>query len=265
MTDEPDLHDLLTRVASGELDPAEAARLLDDDPRAPTVDHGPLGSYDGIAGISVGATGVRLTVVADPTVATAVADGPHKVHQDGDRLVFELPGRERGNDGFETTPRWQWGRMRLDWPYGSGERVALRVNPALPLDLVLTACDASVRGLRAALTVAEFSSSLTVTDHDGPLRGTVSTSSAKVEAVLRGDDDALSCDMGSLKLTLLPGSDTTMTASAEMGSVKVAGAGARAGSDDVPGLRTTTTATAGAGHGRLAVTVRMGSAKVTLP
>lgn len=265
MAIESDLHDVLTRVANGELDPADAARLLDEDPQAPTVDRVSPATHDGVTGIAVGATGVRLTVVADPTVATAVADGPHKVRQDGDRLVFELPGRERGPDGFEVTPRWQWGRMRLDWPYGSGERVALRVNPALPLSLTLTACDASVRGLRAALDVAAASGALVVSDHHGPLRGTCSASSAKIEAVLSGDDDALSCDMGSLKLSLLPGSDTTLTASAEMGAVKVSGAGVRAGSDDLPGLHTTSTASVGAGRGRLTIAIRMGAAKVVLP
>lgn len=265
MDDAHDLHDLLTRVASGELDPAEAARLLDDDPQAPTVDHSPPTAFDGITGVTITATGVRLSVLADPTVTTAVADGPHTVRQDGDRLVFELPGRERGADGFELTPRLQWGRFRVDWPYGSGERVAMRVNPALAVVLETTACDAAVRGLQAELDARCQSSSLNVLEHDGPLRGALATGSARIEARLRGPGDSLAVDMGSLKLTLLPGSDTTIDARTEMGSLKVVGPRVGGGHDDVGGLHTLGTTVVGAGTGRLAIAVRMGSAKVTLP
>lgn len=264
-TPSQELHDLLAQVASGELDPAEAARRLDEDPTAPTVDTAPLPSYTGITGVVITGVGVRLHVVADPSVATAVADGPHLVRQDDDRLVFDLPGRARREDGFAATPRWQWGKMRIDWPYGSGERVTVRVNPALSLRLELTACDANVRGMRSALEVGCFSSSLGVVDHDGPLTGTITTGSARIDAVLRGGSDALSCDMSSLKLTLLPGSDTTMAAQAEMGSIKVVGPTTGQPRADSPGPRTSTRAVVGAGTGRLEVAVRMGSAKVVLP
>ena len=258
------LHDLLTQVAAGELDPAEAARLLDQDPTAPTLDQGAVPSYQGIAAISIDAIGVRLQVYADPTVATAVADGPHLVHQDGNRLVFDLPGRVRGEDGFEAHPRWQWGKLRVDWPYGSGERVVVRVNPALAVQLELKACDTTVRGMRAALELRCFSSSINVIDHDGPVRGAITTGSARIESVFTGVADSLTADMGSLKLTLLPGSDTTMTARAEMGSLKVVGPRDRESHDELSGLHTTGTAVAGAGTGRLEVSVRMGSAKVTV-
>jgi hypothetical protein len=256
------LHDLLEQVAAGDLDPGEAARLLDEDPDAPTVDRDLAGT--GVGAVTVSATGVHLTVYADPSVATAVAEGPHLVRQEGDRLVFELPGRSRHEDGFEVNPRWMWGRFRLDWPYGQGERVVLRVNPALPLRLDLQASAAHVRGTRAPVEFGCFSGSLTLVDHVGPLQGTITTGSARIEAVLRGADDKLSCDMGSVRLTLLPGSDTTVSTRAEMGSLKlVGGSPVRRGSEG--GLAQTGSAVVGPGHGRLEVAVRMGSAKVTLP
>lgn len=71
--------------------------------------------------------------------------------------------------------------------------------------------------------------------------------------------------MSSLKLTLLPGSDTTMAAQAEMGSIKVVGPTTGQPRADSPGPRTSTRAVVGAGTGRLEVAVRMGSAKVVLP
>lgn len=254
-----DLHDLLTRVAAGEVDPVEAARRLDEHPAAPTLDHVAAVSHQGVTGVLVEAAGVRLQLIADPTVSTAVADGVHRVRQEQDRLVFELPGRE---DRFE--PGWHWGRLRTDWPYWSTERVALRVNPALAVQLELQACEATVRGLRAPLEVRCLTSAVTVLDHDGPLRAAITTGSAKIEARLTGPDDSVSADMSSVKLTLLPGSDTTLTTRAEMGSLKVSGAQVRHGHDELSGLLAAGTAVAGSGAGAVAVSVRMGSTKVSV-
>lgn len=270
MTDAPTppsntaLHDLLTKVASGELDPAEAARRLDEDPTAPTLDRLTVRSHQGVAGIRVEAVGVNLQVIADPTVTTAVADGPHRVHQEDDTLVFDLPGQRRGEDRYEATPSWQWGRFRLDWPYGSGERVTLRVNPDLAVTLELQACKVTVRGLHAALDLRSMNCSVGILGHHGPLTAAITTGSAQIEAVLTGPSDSVTTDMGSVKLTLLPGSDTLITSHAEMGSLKVAGPSVRNGHDDLSGLHSTSTAAAGAGTGRLEVSVRMGSAKVTI-
>ncbi len=259
-----DLHDLLTRVADGSLDPADASRLLDPQRRggadaAQTDPTSSRRSEPAVQGVTVTANGVRLAVVADPSVATAVAEGPHELWQDGDRLHLELPGRAATDAARR---RWQFGSVRIDWPYGSGERVRLRVNPALELRLELTACDAKVRGTRGPLQVGCFSGSITVTDHDGPLSGTVTTGSARIEAVLRGAQDTFSCDMGSLQLTLLPGSDTRIVGYSDMGSVKISGTEVTTGPDARTGLGTASHAVVGAGTGHLMVGVRMGSAKV---
>ncbi len=266
------LRDVLTRVAIGDLDPQTAAALLQQAP-GPAAAAGDPGRSavrpedrpreSAVAGLTISATGVRVTVVPDPSVATVLAEGPHQIHQEGDRLVLELPDRPIDPDGFTVRPGWQWGKLRVDWPLRVGK---VRVNPALPIRLDLTASDAQVRGTRAPLEFGCLSGSLNITDHRGPLRGTVTTGSARIEAQLSAADDALSCDMSSLKLTLLAGSDTTVTATAEMGAVKFAdGKAVRTRPDDITGLRGTTTATVGSGRGALAIAVRMGSGKVMLP
>jgi hypothetical protein len=261
MAADAELRHLLIRVAAGDLDPSEAARLLDQDQdlALPTVDRDTRTAL----AVIISAHGVRLNLVADPIVATAVAEGPHQVREESGNLVFELPGHPVGSNGEE--PGRRWGRFLLDLPYASGERVTMRVNPALAVRLDMTACDVHIRGLRAPLTFGCFSGSLHIADHHAPLTGTITTGSAKIEAELTGSSDSLTCDMSSLKLTLLAGSDTTVSASAEMGSLKVIGSpGADRGSD-AAGIHTTQTAIAGAGSGRLALSVRMGSAKVLLP
>ena len=95
------LRELLARVAAGEVGPDEAARLLDEDPTAPTHDRSsdlPAFPSGSVTAVMIKAGGVKLTVVADPTVDTLVADGPHALRQDGPTLVLEAPGA----DGWKT-------------------------------------------------------------------------------------------------------------------------------------------------------------------
>lgn len=241
---------VLEQVAAGTLDPDRAVLLI-----------GSSGSVsdDGIREVTVNASGVGLVVRADPGVATAVAEGPHQLRQDGDRLVLELPGAVDA-----ARPGWQLGRFRLELPRGSGERVRVRVNPALPVRLVLNACDAAVSGLRADLVVEASASSVKVTDHVGAVGGVLSAGSAAVSAVL-ARDCALECDMGSLALVLLPGSDAVVTATAEMGSAKIVGGHDATSGVEGSGLRTVHRAVTGTGAAAVGLRSRMGSIKVSLP
>ena len=162
------LRDLLSRVASGDLDPAEAARLLDEDPTLPTLDSSLSAQTDvALGSIAIHAGGVKLTVVADPTVDAVVADGPHSLRRDGGTLVLEAPA----GDGWRTTPPprfLSW--VPSVWTGGRGEKVLVRVNPRLPLSVEATACSVEVTGLRAALTLGGSASSVKVRDHEGALQ-----------------------------------------------------------------------------------------------
>jgi hypothetical protein len=255
------LRDLLTRVAAGEIDAAEAARLLDEDPAAPTLDRtsaltaSPSGS---VAAIIIKTGGVKLTVVADPTVDTLVADGPHTLRQDGPTLVLEAPGA----DGWKTqpAPKYLGWVPNVVWTAGRGEKVHVRVNPALPLTVDATASAVEIVGTRSSLTLGGSASSVKVRDHVGSLHGTLSMGSAAVVGTITGPSD-FSCELGSLDLRLDRGSDVTVTAFAEMGSLKVAGGTEAETSFDGTASRTVV---AGAGMHPFGVTVRMGSASIVV-
>ncbi|MFN8158549.1 MAG: hypothetical protein U0R68_14120 [Candidatus Nanopelagicales bacterium] len=253
------LRDLLTRVAAGDLDPAEAARLLDEDPAAPTVDRdaasGLATSVSGsVAAVLIKAGGVKLTVVADPTVDTLVADGPHSLRHDGSTLVLESPREE----GYQTQPppRFLGWVPGVVWTAGRGEKVHVRVNPDLPLTVDATACGVEIIGTRSSLTLAGSASSVKVRDHVGSLHGSLSMGSLAVVGTVTGPSD-LACELGSLDLRLDRGSDVTVTATVEMGSLRAAGEG-KASTDGT----TTRTIVAGAGTHPFGVLVRMGSASV---
>jgi hypothetical protein len=247
------LRDLLTRVASGELDPADAARILDEDPTAPTLDH-PEPTRGPVASVQIRAGGVKLVVVADPSVDTAVADGPHSVRHDGTALVIEAPHAE----GYRVEPPPRFlGWVPTVWTGGRGERVTVRVNPRLPLTIDATACSVDVSGIHADLTLAGMSSSVKVRDHRGPVHGTVTMGSTTVVGDITGPS-SLVCELGSVNLRLTGGSDVVLTASAELGSVKVAGAKPTSLHDG----SARHVMTVGAGSNPFDVTVRMGSISV---
>jgi hypothetical protein len=249
------LRDLLTRVAAGEIDPAEAARQLDEDPVAPTLDRRDgIGSEAPLSGVAIHAGGVKLTIVADPTVATAVADGPHAVRREGSVLVLDAPS----DDGYRTTPPPRFlGWVPTVWTGGRGQKVTVRINPALPLTVEATACAVEISGMRAALTLGGSASSVSVRDHVGALHGSLAMGSLDVVATVHEPSD-LSCELGSLDIRLLPGSDVTVTATTDLGEVKLAGNPKREASSARQSY------VVGAGTHPFTIAVRLGSASVAV-
>ncbi len=250
------LRDLLARVAAGDLDPAEAARILDEDPMAPTVDRREIEALDpaNVTSLTIHAGGVKLVVLADPSVDTAVAVGPHSVRRNGSALVIDAPR----SDGYQVEPPPRLlGWIPTTWTGGRGERVTVRVNPDLPLTVDATACSVDLTGLHADLTLSGVGSSVKVRDHRGPLHGTVSMGAVSFVGAITGPS-ALACELGSLDLRLTAGSDVVLAATAEMGSLKVADRNGTSGGDG----SARDTLTVGAGTHPFLLTVRMGSASV---
>lgn len=258
--DSASLRELLSRVASGDLDPSDAARLLDEDASAPTVDQHPLTdtriaptASSSVGSVQVLAGGVKLMIVADPTVATAVADGPHSVRHDGSTLVIEAPG----GDGYQVQGKPKYlGWVPTVWTGGRGERVTVRINPDLALAVDALASSVTVTGLHADLALKVQASSVKVREHRGSLHGSVTGTSLNVVGAVTGPS-SLVCEFGSLDLRLTAGSDVTVNAVAEMGSLKL---GDTKAAQEDNGLRSR----GSTGHGVhvFDITVRMGSASV---
>jgi hypothetical protein len=100
-----------------------------------------------------------------------------------------------------------------------------------------------------------------VRDHVGTIHGTLSMGSAALVGVITGPSD-FACELGSVDLRLDRGTDATVTAFAEMGSLKVAGGGPAAdASFDGTASRTIV---AGDGTHPFGITVRMGSASIVV-
>jgi hypothetical protein len=275
---DPTLRALLEDVAAGRLDPDSAARRLhaqtSTTPTAPTPAEATGSAYGSgvrvlpptavpsgepeVQRLVVSVAAGKLVVVGDATVTAAEAQGPVVASREGSTL--RLDNRPINDKGFrfergdrEDRPWRQW---RHAFP--NPETITVRVNPALPVELSLAAGSAQVTGLRAGLSFRVDAGSLRVFDGSGPLEGRVTSGSAQVEWLMREGAGSLRAELGSLKLRLLPGSDVTVSARAEMGSAEL-GPGAVRGED---GRRRITV---GTGRATLDIDVDLGSVKVQTP
>lgn len=264
-----ELRDLLNRVASGEISPEEAqARLQSEtaragapDPaaheRAEPADAIPPPPAEPVRRISVRASAVRLVVRADPSVDTAVADGPHRVDHVGDTLTIHSDlsaGEYQAEVPKSVFATWLGSVNR------AGSTLQVRVNPELPLDVLNVAGSLELSGLRAPASVGVEAGSARLHDGSGPLKLSVASGSADVDWQFHGDC-AVSTDLGSARVAVQPGSDVAIQAEATLGIATIRMADGRTikatSAGNPPVL-------VGAGSGRLSVTARLGSLVVSV-
>jgi hypothetical protein len=270
-----DLRSLLSRVASGDVSPDEAARLLDDLPAddlgpqtepaaSPAAPSGPKPAGrrpSALERVAIRSEGVRLTVLGDPDVAEAVVLGQHRITREGAILTIDTGAA--AVEGYSVSgpalPRW------LAWlPTGAGgERVTVRMNPALALSIDALGSLVEVRDVQAGLTASVSGAKFVALDVAGPLDVRAMTAHVLVRARLDAGESAVSSELSNIDVRLLPGSDVRVAVRSELGSATVSGGPHESTrSDD---LRMTADAVVGAGTGSLTVNARMGRAEVTLP
>jgi hypothetical protein len=269
-----DLHQLLQDVAEGRISPDAAAALIDEPtpstpadspPASPAVGAGATSDGpDSTAGVErlalrISARGVRL--IADPSIATVhVEGGPHRVRQEGSTLRVEadtMPPAGADEDGYSLTDNPSQWRRWLN-RRGVANNIVVRANPHLPLEAAVDAGALDVQGWRAPIWFTVNAGALKANDCEGLVDGTVRAGSAKLQMVIPVGESRLHAEAGSIELRLLPGSDVTVHAQAELGSIAIAhnlGGAKVAGSGKAE-------AVSGSGAGTLDLSVTMGSARV---
>ncbi|MCU0300634.1 MAG: hypothetical protein MUF35_03400 [Candidatus Nanopelagicales bacterium] len=274
MSDE--LRDLLNRVAAGELSPEEAQARLEearaaeaspdtaDQPAAPPAPPPPPPPTP-VHRISIRASAVRLVVVADPTVDTAVAEGPHRVSHDGDTLTVHS---DLGAGEYQAEPPRSAFTTWLASVNKAGSTLRVRVNPDLPIDVLNVAGSLELSGVRAPASVGVEAGSARLHDGAGALTLSVASGSADVDWQFHGQS-SVSTDLGSARVAVQPGSDISIHAEATLGLATVRLAdGTTIKASSGPGRGSATPeqppVVVGAGSGRLDVTSRLGSLVVTV-
>lgn len=223
------LREILDQVASGQLSPQEGEQRIAG-----------LRDRSSIAGLRIGVTGIRLTVLGDPTVATAVAEGTHRFERQGDQLVLHGdPLRGHYSTGTLASTLRAW----VDLGLSADRRLFVRVNPALPVSIDLAAGSLVLTGMQGPVEGRFDSASVRLAAGRGPLSLAVRTGSLDVawQFVGRSSIDA---DLSSAVVRVQPGSDVVVTRSGPAGGGPV---------------------TVGPGNGLLALTARLSSVDLDVP
>jgi hypothetical protein len=274
-----ELDDVLQRVAEGVLTPEEALAELDGrsvadpadaagDPPAPPGLSELLGHAPGaeappppdpsgiLRSLKIRLPAAAVDIYADPSVAEiAVTEGSPALRREGDALVIEhrkdlsapVPN---GSFGFVASlPRI----LAASLP-GTAQHVVLRVNPALFIDVEVSAGGVHVWGCEGGLRLRLAMSSAKLSRVQGPLTIEAMSSSVKGSVCITGDG-RIDCESSSVKLGLLPGTDVRVEARNRLSKIALPARRNRRRPDDTEHLQ----AVIGAGTGLLTIDAMMSS------
>lgn len=208
-----------------------------------------------IKGLMVRGNAVRLTIIGDANVPTAVAEGPHRSERQGDQLVIRSDLTD--DTGAGEVPRSALMRW-LDAGTRAGSALTVRVNPLLPLGVLVTAGSLELVGIQAPTSVGVEASSAHLTGSSGPLALSVSSGSADADWLCVGSC-SVTAELGAARLNVMPGSDVRITASNTAGSATIVTA---AGTAKAPTSGTSEAVVVGPGNGTLTAVARLGSVTV---
>ena len=236
----PERREILSQVAAGTISPEEAAAQLD-------AINQREGEQHAIQRVRIVKRLGAAEIVGDPAVRDAVAEGRHRARIDGDLMIIE--GETGDEPGSFITRTW------LGFPeHMSGDRLVVKVNPSLAIELQVQAGSARVRGVDGAIRADVQAGSATIDGFRSPLNLTVQGGSIQATGRLDDGESRIACDAGSVNLHLERGSNVRMNARAHMGKVTLPGeAGARGAQDAI----------VGDGTASLVIETNMGSVKVT--
>jgi hypothetical protein len=208
--DDDQRRQILIDVSEGRLTPAEAAERLGaaaEDP-PPSAD---------VRRIRVVADGREVRVVGDPTVATYVIQGTHRVRLEGDTAVVTSAGDER-SEGFAFTSRGVgvFVRSAVD---RRQRTLTLRVRPELALSVDVGGGVLVVSDVHGPISAEVAAGSATLSGFRGPLDIDVSAGRVVGSGVLAAGTSHVRCAAGSVKLTLEAGSDVRIRGQSQAGAV----------------------------------------------
>lgn len=206
----------------------------------------------GVERISVRAVGRRVRIVGETAVATLSADGPHVLRRNGAVLEVSSDGELGASlDGFSIlrgVPR----NVEDIRALGLGKELLLKVNPAIVVDVEVTAGSLNterVPHLGKVRVTAGGAKLLDVTEINDAL---VQAGQATIKGAIKTGRNRIRAESGSLNITLGDDSNVTVTGDAQLGKVSWTGGHSGAGDEVVMGN----------GSAKLDIEVVMGHAQV---
>ncbi len=257
--------EILTQVASGAISAEEGAARLDSlEAEAPSVRADPVPPVTPSV-LPVGSTARQVKVVSqfgsaeivgDPSVAFAIAEGPHRARQDGDIMVIE-------HEPFDDSDSFSFGRgshrIAINGLDVHRRKLTVRMNPDLALVATVQAGNVRVEGVHGPISSEVQAGNCKVADFRGTLNLVVQAGNVTASGRLNSGASKVRCEMGTVKINLEKGSSVRINASTTIGRVAIAGeSGERAGV-----FQSGREVTIGSGTATLDIDCTMGSVKVT--
>jgi hypothetical protein len=195
--------------------------------------------------VTVNARFGNTRIVGDPTVASVVADGPHRARQDGDTMVIDqtlLTG--------ETTFEFNRPNARISIPgLDADKQLTVRMNPSLALRTRVQAGNLRIEGVKGAISSEVQAGNCIVDGFTGPVNLSVSAGNLRANGRLDGGASTIRCQMGEVVVDLDRTSNVRINARTTLGKVLVEGV-----RDQVVGT----------GAGTLEISCTMGDVKVSV-
>jgi uncharacterized protein YndB with AHSA1/START domain len=209
--------EILSQVAAGTMTPAEAASRLDEVEREQAHPSGTqsASSANPIEGVRVNNSFGRVVVLGDASVDQAAAEGPHVARRENGILVIE--SEQSSDDDFRFGSRGGW------WKAFGGQTLTVRMNPRLELWINADAGSVTVRDIKAPIHAEVHAGSLVIQGFAGPIDLATSAGSIRGEGSLKEGKSRIRCEMGSVRISLTPDSDVTISATTQMGKVNLDG------------------------------------------
>ncbi len=211
--------EILNQVAAGTISAEEGAARLEALESQADAPSSPAPATAATKLIEVITRFGNTDVIGDPSVAVAVADGPHQARQDGDRLVIEqtpLTG--------ETTFEFNRPYARIAIPgFDFRRKLTVRMNPELALHSTVQAGNLRIEGVKGPLTSDVQAGNCVVDGFAGQIRLSVAAGNIEATGRLDGGDSSIRCQMGEVRMRLDRTSNVRISARTTMGKVNVVG------------------------------------------
>jgi hypothetical protein len=229
---------ILELVASGELPPDEAAQLLaalppdDAGPEAQAeatevteirVEHdAPVGPAptdpDGVVTIRIRSNCRVVSIVGDPDVRTAVAEGDHIARIEEGVLTIESTLEQSPGFAFMRTPGMRArGMVRVG--AGHVRPLNVRMNPDLALDSQMDAGSMTIRDVRGPIRAHTSAGALRIQGFASPIDLRVAAGSATAQGRIDHGMSRVECDAGKVSIRLTADSSVDIKGRVNLGQL----------------------------------------------
>jgi len=235
--------EIILAVSRGELTPEEAAARLEaaetaalPPPSRPalegTVAAPPPRPVSGaVTKVRVESDFGSLRIYGDASVAGAVANGPHRAEQEGSTLVIRNSVLDGSGLGGFVFGRGRSSRVRINIGGSGGghdDRVDIRMNPKLALELGIKAGDVRVEGVEGEIDARVTAGSIRIEGFRSPINLSVKAGEVRARGLLDRGESTIRCQAGQVRLDLVRGSSVKVRASSTLGNIDLDEDGATA-------------------------------------